>query len=68
MRKSYQEFQAGVTLDGQIAKLRERFDQLEDHRVANSSYPLSDILISKCILRDKRISESNSQRYTGDQT
>lgn len=46
MRKSYQELQAGVTLDGQIAELRERFDQLEDHRAANSSYSLSDILMS----------------------
>ncbi len=46
MRKSYQALQAGVTLDGQIAKLRERFDRLEDHRAANSSYSLSDILMS----------------------
>ncbi len=46
MRKSYQELQAGVTLDGQIAKLRERFDQYEAHRAANSSYHLSDILMS----------------------
>jgi hypothetical protein len=46
MRKSYQELQAGVTLDGQLAKMRERFDQLGDHRAANCSYRLSDILMS----------------------
>jgi hypothetical protein len=46
MRKSHQELQAGLTLDGQIAKLRARFDQFQDHRAANSSYHLSDILMS----------------------
>lgn len=46
MRKSYQELQESVTLDGQLAKLRARFDQFEDHRAANSSYSLSDILMS----------------------
>jgi hypothetical protein len=46
MRKSYQEFQESVTLDGQTAKLRKRFEELADHRAANSSYPLNDILMS----------------------
>jgi predicted nuclease with TOPRIM domain len=46
MRKSYQELQEGVTLDGQLSKLRKRFDELEDHRAANNSYSLSDILMS----------------------
>lgn len=46
MRKSYKELQASVTLDAQLSKLRSGFQQLEDHRAANSSYSLSDILMS----------------------
>lgn len=46
MRKSHKELQESVTLDAQLSNLRSGFQQLEDHRAANSSYSLSDILMS----------------------
>lgn len=35
-----------MTLDAQLSKLRQGFQPLEDHRASNSSYSLSDILMS----------------------
>jgi hypothetical protein len=35
-----------VTLDAQLSKLRQGFQQIQDHRAANSSYPLINILMS----------------------
>jgi hypothetical protein len=46
MRKSYDQLRADISMDGKVDELREFFDRIPDHRAANVSYSLSDVLMS----------------------
>lgn len=46
MKRSYEKVRAGISMDGEISKLRELFDTVKDNRGKNSRHKLSDILMS----------------------